>query len=171
MWKDRVEHAKDIWAIYPGQTAHLTVRCMNALYRLQVMRGEAMSHLMALLEATKITLDNREELVVDLSQEMVEKDLQVEQLSDEIQELEELVGTRENTIEVLEDQLINTQQQLAEANEHLDCITRRSRIWGPTRTSISREERILPLAWTLLAQGDHLPPSRVLPRSLTRCQG
>ena len=57
MWKDRVEHAKDIWAIYPGQTAHLTVRCMNALYRLQVMRGEAMSHLMALLEATKITLD------------------------------------------------------------------------------------------------------------------
>jgi hypothetical protein len=26
------------------------------------------------------------------------------------------VGTRENTIEVLEDQLINTQQQLAEAN-------------------------------------------------------
>ena len=30
------------------------------------------------------------------------------------------MGTRENTIEVLEDQLINTQQQLAEANEHLD---------------------------------------------------
>jgi uncharacterized coiled-coil protein SlyX len=120
MWKDRVEHAKDIWAIYLGQTAHLTVRCMNALYRLQVMRGEAMSHLMALLEATKITLDNREELVVDLSTEMVEKDLQVEQLSTDIQELEELVGTRENTIEVLEDQLINTQQQLAEANEHLD---------------------------------------------------
>jgi chromosome segregation ATPase len=116
MWKDRVEHAKDIWAIYPGQTAHLTVRCMNALYRLQVMRGEAMSHQMALLEATKITLDNREELVVDLSTEMVEKDLQVEQLSNEIQELEELVGTRENTIEVLEDQLLNTQQQLAEAN-------------------------------------------------------
>jgi uncharacterized coiled-coil protein SlyX len=84
------------------------------------MRGEAMSHLMALLEATKITLDNREELVVDLSTEMVEKYLQVEQLSNEIQELEELVGTRENTIEVLEDQLINTQQQLAEANEHLD---------------------------------------------------
>jgi hypothetical protein len=78
MWKDRVEHAKDIWALYPGQTAHLTVRCMDALYRLQVKRGEAMSHLMSLLEATKITLDNREELVVDLSSEMVEKNLQVE---------------------------------------------------------------------------------------------
>jgi hypothetical protein len=43
-----------------------------------------MSQLMALLEATKITLDNREELVVDLSTEMVEKDLQVEQMSNEI---------------------------------------------------------------------------------------
>jgi hypothetical protein len=32
-----------------------------------------MSHLMALLEATKITLDNREELVVYLSTEMVER--------------------------------------------------------------------------------------------------
>jgi hypothetical protein len=51
---------------------------MNAMYRLQVLRREAMSQLMALLEATKITLDNREELVVDLSTEMVEKDLQVE---------------------------------------------------------------------------------------------
>jgi hypothetical protein len=43
MWKDRVEHAKDIWALYLGQTAHLTVRCMNALYRLQEVRGEAIS--------------------------------------------------------------------------------------------------------------------------------
>jgi uncharacterized coiled-coil protein SlyX len=120
MWKDRVEHVKDVWALYPGQTAHLTVRCMNAMYHLQVMRGEAMSQLMALLEATKITLDNREEPVVDLSTEMVAKDLQVEQMANQIQELEELVGARENTIEVLEDQLIKTQQQLEEANQHLD---------------------------------------------------
>jgi hypothetical protein len=74
----------------------------------------------ALVEATKITLDNREELVVDLSTEMVEKDLQVEQIATQIHELEELVGARENTIEVLKDQLINTQQQHEEANQHLD---------------------------------------------------
>jgi hypothetical protein len=49
----------------------------ECLYSLQAVRGEAMSQLMGLLEATKITLDNREELVVDLSTEMVEKDLQV----------------------------------------------------------------------------------------------
>jgi hypothetical protein len=75
MWKDRVEHAKDVWALYPEQTAHLMVRCMNALYHLQAVRGEAMAQLMGLVESTKITLDNREDLVVDLSTEMVEKDL------------------------------------------------------------------------------------------------
>jgi hypothetical protein len=48
---------------------------MNALYHLQAVRGEAMSQLMGLVESTKITLDNREDLVVDLSTELVEKDL------------------------------------------------------------------------------------------------
>jgi signal recognition particle GTPase len=110
MWKDQVEHAKDVWALYPGHTAHLTVRCMSALYRLQALRGEAMSQLMGLMESTKITLDNREDLVVNLSTELVEKDLQVEQMANQIEELEDQVEARENTIEVLEDQLQTTQQ-------------------------------------------------------------
>ena len=75
---------------------------------------------MGLVESTKITLDNREDLVVDLSTELVEKDLQVEQMATQMQELEDQVEARENTIEVLEDQLLTTQQQLEEANQHLD---------------------------------------------------
>jgi outer membrane murein-binding lipoprotein Lpp len=120
MWKDRVEHAKDVWALYPGHTAHLTVRCMSAMYRVQALRGEAMSQLMGLVESTKITLDNRDDLVVDLSTELEEKDLQVEQMANQIQELKDQVEARENTIKVLEDQLQTTQQQLEEANQHLD---------------------------------------------------
>jgi uncharacterized coiled-coil protein SlyX len=124
-----------------------------------------------ILEATKITLDNREELVVDLSTDMVEKDLQVEQLSNEIQELEELVGTRENTIEVLEDQLINTQQQLVEANQHLDMHHLEIQDMEANEDVDIEGGEELPPAWTLLALGDHLPPSRVLPHLLTRSQG
>jgi hypothetical protein len=75
MWKDWVDHARYVWALYPGHTAQLTVQCMSALYRLQALRGEAMSQLMGLVESTKITLDNRDDLVVDLSTELVEKDL------------------------------------------------------------------------------------------------
>jgi uncharacterized coiled-coil protein SlyX len=132
-----------------------------------------MSQLMALVEATKITLDNREELVVDLSTEMVEKDLQVEQMANQILELEELVGARENTIEVLEDQLINTQQQLEEANQHLDMHHQEIQDMEANE-DVDIEggvERSPHLAWTLLAQGDPLPPSQALPRLLTRLQG
>jgi uncharacterized coiled-coil protein SlyX len=44
----------------------------------------------------------------------------MEQMATQIKELEEQVGARENTIEVLEDQLLTMQQQLEEANQHLD---------------------------------------------------
>jgi chromosome segregation ATPase len=75
---------------------------------------------LGLVESTKITLDNREDLVIDLSIELVEKDLQVEQMANHIHELEDQVEARDSTIEVLEDQLQNTHQQLVEANQHLD---------------------------------------------------
>jgi tetrahydromethanopterin S-methyltransferase subunit B len=79
---------------------------------------------MGLVESTKITLDNREDLVVDLSTELVEKDLQVEQMANHIREFEEQVEARDNIIEVLEDQLQTTQQQLEEVNQH-SCTIRR----------------------------------------------
>jgi hypothetical protein len=47
-----------------------------------------MTHLTGLAQATKITLDNREDFVVDLSLELVEKDLQVEQMNQRILTLE-----------------------------------------------------------------------------------
>jgi hypothetical protein len=37
MWKDRVDHAKEVWALFPRATSQLTVRCMSALYRLQYL--------------------------------------------------------------------------------------------------------------------------------------
>jgi hypothetical protein len=40
-----------------------------------------MAHLTNLAQTTKLTLDSREDFVVDLSSELVENDLQVEQLS------------------------------------------------------------------------------------------
>jgi hypothetical protein len=66
-------------------------------------RGDVPAY--GLVESIKITLDDREDVVVDLSTELVEKDLQVEQMANHIRELENLVKTRDNTIEVPEDQL------------------------------------------------------------------
>jgi chromosome segregation ATPase len=93
---------------------------MSALYRLQALQSDAMSHLANLAQTTKLTLDSREVFVVDLSSELVEKDLQVERLNQHIATLEQQVEIRDNTIDVLENQLHNMQQELEEANNHLD---------------------------------------------------
>jgi TolA-binding protein len=79
-----------------------------------------MTHLTGLTQTTKTTLDDREDFVVDLSSMLVEKDLQVEQMSNRIQELEQQVEIWDNTFEVLENQLHDVQEELAEANAHIE---------------------------------------------------
>jgi uncharacterized coiled-coil protein SlyX len=93
---------------------------MSALYRLQALQSDAMAHLANLTQTTKLTLDSREDFVVDFSSELVEKDLQVERLSQRITTLEQQVEIWDNTIDVLENQLHDGQQELEEANDHLD---------------------------------------------------
>jgi hypothetical protein len=78
MWSNRVSHVKDVWAMHPDQVGRITVQCMSALYLLQALQSDAMAHLTNLAQTTKLTLDSREDFVVDLSSELVEKDLQVE---------------------------------------------------------------------------------------------
>jgi hypothetical protein len=102
MWCNRVSHVKDVWAMYPDLVGRITVQCMSALYRLQALQSDAMAHLANLAQTTKLTLDGREDFVVDLSSELVEKDLQVERLSQRIATLEQQVEIRDNTIDVLE---------------------------------------------------------------------
>jgi uncharacterized coiled-coil protein SlyX len=105
--------------MYPDLVGRITVQCMSALYRLQALQSDAMAHLANLAQTTNLTLDNREDFVVDLSSELVE-DLQVERLSQRITTLEQHVEIRDNTIDVLENQLHDVQQELEEANDRLD---------------------------------------------------
>jgi TolA-binding protein len=93
---------------------------MSALYCLHALQSDAIAHLTDLAQATKITLDSREDFVVNLSSELVEKDLQVEQLSQRIATLEQQVEIRDNTIDIMEIQLHDVQEELEEANDHLE---------------------------------------------------
>jgi chromosome segregation ATPase len=79
-----------------------------------------MAHLANLAQTNKLTLDSREDFMVDLSSELVEKNLQVERLSQRIATLEQQVEIRDNTIDIMENQLHDVQQELEEANDHLD---------------------------------------------------
>jgi hypothetical protein len=49
-----------------------------------------------------VTLDDREGFMVDLSSELVEKDLQIKLMGTRTLELEEQVEVQDNTIDVLE---------------------------------------------------------------------
>jgi hypothetical protein len=89
MWCNSVSYVKDMWAMYPNLVGRITVQCMSALYHLQALQSNAMAHLANLAQTTKLTLDSREDFVVDLSSELVEKNLQVEQLSQPIATLEQ----------------------------------------------------------------------------------
>jgi hypothetical protein len=75
MWCNRVSHVKDVWAMHPDQVGRITVQCMSMLYHLQILQSDAMANLTNLAQITKITLDSREDFVLDLSSELVEKDL------------------------------------------------------------------------------------------------
>jgi hypothetical protein len=92
---------------------------MSALYCQQALQSDAMAHLTNLAHTTKITVNSREDFVVDLSLELVEKDLQVEQLSQHIATLEQ-VEIQDNTIDILEIQLHDVQEELEEAKDHLE---------------------------------------------------
>jgi chromosome segregation ATPase len=106
--------------MYPDLVGRVTVQCMSALYRLQALQSDAMALLANTTQTAKLTLDSREDFVVDLSTELVEKDRQVERLNQRIASLEQQVEIRDNTIDVLENQLHDVQRELEEANDHLD---------------------------------------------------
>ena len=75
--------------MHPNQVGRITIQCMSALYHLYALQSDAMAHLTNVAQTTKITLNSQEDFVVDLSSELVEKDLQVEQLNQRIATLEQ----------------------------------------------------------------------------------
>jgi hypothetical protein len=75
MWCNRMSHVKDVWVMYPDLVGRVIVQCMSALYRLQALQSDAMTLLANTAQTAKLTLDSRGDFVVDLSTELVEKDL------------------------------------------------------------------------------------------------
>lgn len=77
--------------MHHDQVGRITIQCMSALYCLQALQSDAMTHLIGLAQTAKMTLDDREVFVVELSFELVEKDPHIEQMGTHTRELEEQV--------------------------------------------------------------------------------
>jgi TolA-binding protein len=130
---------------------------MSALYHLQALQSDTIAHLTDLAQTTNITLDSREDFMVDLSSELVEKYLQVEQLSQRIATLEQQVEIRDNNTDILEIQLHDVQEELEEANDHLEM---HHQDMEANEAGSEREEDLEELESAL---GPNATPSRVPP--------
>jgi hypothetical protein len=80
------------------------------------------------------------------------------------------VGTRENTIKVLEDQLINTQQQLMEDNHHLDMHHQEIQDMEANEDVDIEGGEEPASSLDTVGSGRPPSPSRALPHLLTRSQ-
>ena len=70
LWLDRMTTSHILAALDPAGTVHTTARCMNALYRLQVIQGNAIAQLAELAQANHEMVNTRDEFIVDLNAQL-----------------------------------------------------------------------------------------------------
>ena len=112
LWLDRMNSSHILAALDPVGTVRTTARCMNALYRLQVIQGNAIAQLAELAQANHEMVNTRDEFIVDLN-------AQLDQAEAHINTLETTVGEREAMIGLLEEQIGALTLELNNAHEQL----------------------------------------------------
>jgi peptidoglycan hydrolase CwlO-like protein len=93
-----------------------------------VLQSGAMLQLIGLAQTPRETLSDREGFAVNLSSNLVEKDLHIERMGTQIHDLQEQVDERGTTIEDLESQLHDLKLELDDAMSTLICIIRSSKL-------------------------------------------
>ena len=99
-------------ALDPVGIVRITARCMNALYRLQVARGNTIAQLADLAQANHEMVHTRDEFIVDLH-------AQLDQVEGQIGTLQTIVGEHEAMIGFLEEQVGALTLELNNAHEQL----------------------------------------------------
>ena len=99
-------------ALDPVGIVCITARCMNALYRLQVARGNTIAQLADLAQANHEMVHTRDEFIVDLH-------AQLDQVEGQIGTLQTIVGEHEAMIGFLEEQVGALTLELNNAHEQL----------------------------------------------------
>jgi len=121
-WRSRVRDMDYLVVFYAAETISLSVRCMNALYCLQAIQGNAIARLVDLAEAHHEMVNTRDEYIQDLNAQIDERGAQIDQLEGQVQERDTLMGERNAEIELLEEQLNNLLIQLDDAMDHIEML-------------------------------------------------
>ncbi|RLM69889.1 uncharacterized protein C2845_PM17G09110 [Panicum miliaceum] len=79
-WLNRIQHSQYLVDFHAQETIETSVRCMNALYRLQTLQSQALVQLADLAQAYHAMEDTRDEQIKELSEELEDKDIWIGQL-------------------------------------------------------------------------------------------
>ena len=93
----------------------MSVKCMNALYRLQTLQGNAMAQIIGSAQTSH-------EMVNAKNEQIVELDAHIGQLEGQVEERDNILGERNDEIAHLGQQLNALQIQLDDALDHIEVF-------------------------------------------------
>jgi hypothetical protein len=114
-WLSRIGHTGYLQENIVAETISMSVKCMNALYRLQTLQGNAMAQIIGSAQTSHDMVNARNEQIRDLN-------AHVDQLEGQVQERDTLLGERDADLALLEQKFNALQIQLDNALDHIEVL-------------------------------------------------
>jgi len=114
-WLSRVGHTGYLQQNRAAETISMSVKCMNALYRLQTLQAKAMTQIIASARTSH-------EIVIAKNEQIRDLDAHVGQLEGLIEERDVLLDNRDADFALLEQQFTAQQVQLNAAFDHIEML-------------------------------------------------
>jgi len=114
-WLSRVGHTGYLQQNRAAETISMSVKCMNALYRLQTLQAKAMAQIIASARTSH-------EIVIAKNEQIRDLDAHVGQLEGLIEERDVLLDNRDADFALLEQQFTAQQVQLNAAFDHIEML-------------------------------------------------
>jgi hypothetical protein len=77
LWLDRLAHLGHLVDQIPIETIVFSIRCMNALYRLQALQSKGMAQVIDLAQSFQWTVSLRDDQMQDLGEEIGDRDARI----------------------------------------------------------------------------------------------
>src|SRR6185312_2347645 len=114
-WLSRVGHTRYLQQNRAAETISMSMKCMNALYRLQTLQAKAMAQIIGSTWTSHEIVTARNEQIADL-------DAHIGQLEGQVEERDALLDERDADFALLEQESTAQQFQLNNALDHIEML-------------------------------------------------
>ena len=117
-WLSRVGHTGYLQQNRAAETISMSVKCMNALYRLQTLQAKAMAQITQIIGSAQTS----HEMVNAKNEQIADLDAHIGQLEGQVEERDALLDERDADFALLEQQFTAQQIQLDNALDHIEVL-------------------------------------------------